>query len=654
MKVHTTAFKEQIKEMGRELDSVVTFDGTVLGNEELNAVTPLVQSGLLKSSMKQLEIDSNVEIPVGTLLNYKFGVKVKEDVVVDYRENYEYVDFGNYIVYEVEKQEDTNSFLITCYDKLLYSMIEYTGLSIEYPITIRDYLKAICQGIGLEFENENDDFPNCDKMIEKELFLNESGGNIGYTYRDILDQLAEVTASIICLNKNDKVEIRYPNDTGDTINEEYLRNVNVKFGEKYGPINTIVLSRAGESDNIFKEDEESVELNGRCELKIVENQIMNFNDRDTYLPDILEKLKGLEFYLNDFESTGIVYYEVYDKYNIQIGDMIYNCIMFNDEITITQGLRETIFTELPEGSVTDYTKADKTDRKINQTYIIADKQKGEIEALTNRVEVVEDNAGNSYTKEETNQLIQNAQSGLTNKFSEAGGNNIFRNTGLWFKNVESDKDVNPYEFWQGIAKQGENNKSSNGKTILLQKGKFIQDQEVSNGIYSVSFYYQKLLPLATATVTINNNTYNLDSETLTQFYTGKTDNETGEYITLPVEVGANHITITFETDTDDSVELFDLMANKGEVKLAYSQNQNETVTDTVNISKGITITSSAEEVKFQANADGIKTLDKNDNILTEFTDKGMTTNEATIKNQATVVGILRQRVENQIWDSFIG
>ena len=106
MKVHTTAFKEQIKEMGRELDSIITYGEAVLGNEQLNAVTPSFQGGILKSVMKQLDIDSNIPIPVGTILNYKFGVKVNEE--------YEYVDFGNYVVKDVEKQEDTMSYKITC------------------------------------------------------------------------------------------------------------------------------------------------------------------------------------------------------------------------------------------------------------------------------------------------------------------------------------------------------------------------------------------------------------------------------------------------------------------------------------------------------------------------------------------------------------
>ena len=96
------------------------------------------------------------------------------------------------------------------------------------------------------------------------------------------------------------------------------------------------------------------------------------------------------------------------------------------------------------------------------------------------------------------------------------------------------------------------------------------------------------------------------------------------------------------------------MVNKGNEKVVWTQNQNETTTDSVNISKGITITSSDLDVQFKANADGIRTLDKLGNKLTQFTDKGMTTKEATIENEATIVGILRQRVGDQIWDSFIG
>lgn len=378
MKAHTSNFKEQIKTMGRELDSKITYTlngvNVELGKEQLNSITPTYQGTLLKSVMKELDIDSNVYIPEKTILNYQFGVKVNGE--------YEYINFGNYVVYKAEKQEDTNSYKLICYDKMLYSMIDYEKMDITYPITIRDYIKAICDKLGITFANANDIFANYDKQIQNELYLDSENNSLGYTFRDVLDELSQVTASCICINENDELEIRYINDTNDTIDEEFLKDVNVNFGEKYGAINTIVLSRSADSDNIYYP--ETLPENP-FEFKISDNQIMNFNDRVDYLPDIYNKLNGLEFYLNDYSSTGICYYELLDRYNVQIGDNTYSCVMLNDEINITQGLEENIYTEMPEETKTDYTKADKTDRKINQTYIIANKQSQEIEALTKKI-----------------------------------------------------------------------------------------------------------------------------------------------------------------------------------------------------------------------------------------------------------------------------
>ena len=157
------------------------------------------------------------------------------------------------------------------------------------------------------------------------------------------------------------------------------------MGRNIGPINSIVLARAGESDKIFKKDQTSIENNGLCELMISENQFMNFNDRADYLQELSDKLFGIEYHLNDFVSTGIMYYDLLDKYNIKIGDTTYSCLMLNDEQDITQGLEENIHTDRPETSETDYKKADTTDRKLNQTYLIVDKQNQKIEGVINQI-----------------------------------------------------------------------------------------------------------------------------------------------------------------------------------------------------------------------------------------------------------------------------
>lgn len=382
MKKRTEEFKQAISVFGRQIDSKISYKKDnykiILTKKELYSVTPNFQSNILKSVMKQLDINCKNEIPIGTILNYEFGVKVNG--------KYEYINFGNYIVKEVEKQEDTKTYKHTCYDSMLFSMKDYVKLPIIYPITIREYINSICNYLGIVFANKNDTFVNYDKIIPSELYLDSNSNSLGYTFRDVLDELAQVTASTICINENDELEVRYITDTNDMIDAEYLKNVNVKFGEKYGPINSIVLSRSAESDNVYLRDEDSVIANGLCELKIIDNQIMNFNNRDEFLPEILGKLNGLEYYLNDFSSTGICYYDLCDRYSVKIDDNIYSCVMFNDEILVTQGLEENIYTEMPEETQTDYTKADKTDRKINQTYLIVDKQNQMIESVISQTD----------------------------------------------------------------------------------------------------------------------------------------------------------------------------------------------------------------------------------------------------------------------------
>ena len=595
MKAHTSNFKNQIKTMGRELDSKITYElngvNIELGKEQLNPITPTYQGAILKSVMKELDIDSNVYIPEKTILNYQFGVKVNGE--------YEYINFGNYVVYKAEKLEDTNSYKLTCYDKMLYSMVDYEKMNITYPISIRDYIKAICDKLGLTFANASDTFANYDKQIQNELYLDENENSLGYTFRDVLDELSQVTASCICINGNDEVEIRYINDTNDTIDEEFLKDVNVKFGEKFGAVNTVVLSRSANSDNVYYP--ETLPENP-YEFKISDNQIMNFNDRSDYLPDIYEKLNGLEFYINDFSSTGICYYELLDRYNVKIGDNTYSCVMLNDEINITQGLEENVFTEMPEETKTDYTKADKTDRKVNQTYVIANKQKGEIELVTREINSVKNDLSNNYYNiEQSNVLIQNATDGLMNTLSQVGGNNLLRNT--FFYEYENGL----LTYWSGVQKVVPKYESKSRNALSLQNGTIKQSVNLTNKKYCCSFKYIKLSEVANAKFVINSKEYVLDANV---GYEKKFE--------IVEDLKTDSITIEFVCDTNDGFLIYEVMLNEGESASLFTQNTSESISDTVNIGKGVEVLASNIKNKTRMDADGLRGINTETNELTFY------------------------------------
>jgi len=200
MKTHTQTFKENLIKLGKEINAKITYtiNGTTteLDGESLASVTPHFKGNILKSVMKQVDIVSDIDIPLETQINVQFGMKYDSG-------SYEYINFGNYIVYSSEKQEDTNNYKIIAYDKMLYSMKDYEELSITYPCTIKQFIIKLAQNMGLGASLPNN-FVNQDRELTQDVFV-----GLGYTKRDVLDQLAEVTASTICISKDDKLEIRY-------------------------------------------------------------------------------------------------------------------------------------------------------------------------------------------------------------------------------------------------------------------------------------------------------------------------------------------------------------------------------------------------------------------------------------------------------------
>ena len=432
MKTHTNNFKNELALFGRQFNDILTYNSEVLSSEDIKGINFSFKSSLMKTVMKQLTINTTVEMAKGDTINYQLGLNING--------TYEYLDYGNFIVEKVEKQEDKRSWLVTCYDKMLLTMVDYVSLKeyqltedtefaddktyyelsddeyIEYdgdrtgnpsqlnlyetisiyPITIRDYIGKICNHFNITFANESSTFINYDKEIPSELYLDEEEKTLGYTFRDVLDELAQVTGSFIVINDDDELELKYINQTNDTINENYFNDVNVNIGKKYGPINSLVFSRSAGSDNIAVSNNQSIESNGLCEVKISDNQILNDNNRGDYLQDLFNYLDGLYYYLNDYDLKGVLYYEVGDIYNVSIFGNTYQCLMLNDEINRNPGVKETIYSEEPETSVSDYKAASETDKTINKAYLIVNKQEGKIEGLVSKTNSIDTTVNNNY------------------------------------------------------------------------------------------------------------------------------------------------------------------------------------------------------------------------------------------------------------------
>lgn len=418
MRVHDEKFKEDIKEYGREINSRVYYGGEIyLTDDDIVSLNIIQHSSLMKTYMREIDIECTKEIPVGSEIYVYSGV------------NENYINYGQYFVRTSKYNEDTKTYSLVCNDIMVKTMIDYEELNVTYPITIHNYIIAILEkcGFGDLSEFFEDNYVNADKLIYEDNFKNSN-----YTYRDVLDYVMELTGGIFQFNNlnptNIHPEVIYAKETGDVINGDYLNEINVKFTKKYGPVNSLVFSRAvsdGE-DNLYRKDQSSIDTYGLCEIKLKNNPFLNGENRETYIDELFNKLKGLEYYIMDVDSKGIMYYEPGDIYTIRTSDVglypsdeildnytvksgmfksgiakastksdytpglypsneifpvdekSYKCLLLNDDININQGLSETIYNDEPSETETDYKTSTPSDKAVKDAVILTNKNAGQI------------------------------------------------------------------------------------------------------------------------------------------------------------------------------------------------------------------------------------------------------------------------------------
>ena len=583
--------------------------------------------------------------------------------------NNESFKIGTFITTEVEDSDTNELVKVVAMDYGLKFATPY-ATALDYDsgnITMQDVLDEIITNVGIQLSSKSQTLPNKDFIVDSNQFVNSE------VYGDVISAIAGINGMFAIITDDDKLKLFTIEQTNEII-EDYTE---LDDKRDTHPITIVQLGMSQvQGVEVEARWEEGIELYGENYLILNDNPFAyTMEKRQQLVENILDQVKGLGYSSFESKYSFKPYLQRGDKikFRNKEGNLIDSIILKID----TDYEDITLSAPSIADATVDYVVSD-AEEIARRAEVIANQATGEISIISNQVtnigQTVEsnyqqltENFTNYYTIEQTDAMIVSAESGITNTFSEAGGNNIFRNTGLWF---EEKKDINlytypndelypsnetysgavaMYEYWTGYAKRESEDNAVNGNAIIVQAGSFIQEQEVPNGSYSISFYYQKLKQFATSSVVINDIEYPLNSMEVKQFYTGEQNSQTGEYITQPIVVSSKRLKIEFKCNMDNGLKIYDLMANKGNVKLAYSQNENETTTDTVNISKGITITSSNMETIFKANADGIRILTLSGNVVAYFTDKGLSTKELIVENEAQIVKTLWQEVGDQTW-----
>ena len=317
-------------------------------------------------------IMSGVELETRTLLP---NVEVFIEITAKFDEYSQKKVYGGYFRRSEPKYNaDKKTYTYEMYDKIITAMVDYKPIEIEYPTTVYNFFASLVSSLG--FTTDIASLPNGEKVIEKDIYA-----GINYTYRDVLNDIGQATGTLFVLEGN-KLKKCLFGTSEIIINDDILKNQNITLGEHFGPINVIVLTRSGESDSVYYPPELP---ENPIEFKIVENQLMNDNNRDIYLEAIYNELNGVEFDVFDTALVGYGGFEPLTKVKIITDGKEYNSYVFNNEITISQSYDEVIYTPMPTETQTNYKTSDTTDRRMNQAYSIVDKQNQTIEDFTSKV-----------------------------------------------------------------------------------------------------------------------------------------------------------------------------------------------------------------------------------------------------------------------------
>ena len=502
--------------------------------------------------------------------------------------DYEYVDMGTFIVFD-EKDEDEFNKHITAFDNLIKFNVPFIDNK-DYPKTIFEELQNICNQAGVELVNTS--ITNGNFEIQDNQFVNNE------SLKSVLKAICQISGTYAII-KEDKIVLQLKNETSETINKS--QHIPITWKRRTYGINQVILGLEDvDGEYVIRQDEEDIAINGVHKLIINDNPFAYTQEkRDLLIDDLFNQVKGFGYVPYELKGEWLNYMDVGDTINIDGIDTIL--------LRVNGKSPKSLESEMSAPAIIDSAiqYVDNTasiKNLMKKTEISVDKQKGEIELVTSEINSVKNDLSNNYYNiEQSNVLIQNATDGLMNKLSTIGGNNLLRNT--FFYEYENGL----LTYWNGPQKVVEKYESESRNALSLQNGTIKQSVNLTNKKYCCSFKYIKISEVANAKFIINGKEYVLD---------GNVDYE--KKFEIVEDLKTDSITIEFNCDTNDGFLVYEPMLNEGESASLFTQNASESISDTVNIGKGVEVLASNIKNKTRMDADGLRGINTETNELTFY------------------------------------
>ena len=248
------AFKQAMKAPIKQLRTTIVLESgddvvTYTGNDNLTNLTINTSGNYFKAATGALEFTLlGVDYD---LIGYKATVTLA--VLTDAaNDTWESADIGYYRVTEQKVNLETGLTSFKGVDALGYLATQpYVAGTITYPITVANLATAVVANTSVGLVTDVSTLPNGTYTIGEDLYKNISN----VTYRDILGEIAGATATVCgALTGTGDVAFIPPQLTAsEAISYDNLKTIKLK--DRYGRVNTVVLSRQPQEDNVVVRDD---------------------------------------------------------------------------------------------------------------------------------------------------------------------------------------------------------------------------------------------------------------------------------------------------------------------------------------------------------------------------------------------------------------
>lgn len=313
--------------------------------------------------------------------------EVEVYVGIDYEgdgSNTELVPYGNFIISKPTNEEVKNASNYVGYDYMIKAETPYVEDNIVYPMSLYNYLSAICTTLGLTLGNVS--IPNGNYQVLGNAYTN------GESFRQVIEEIATCCGGFAVIGRDNKLYIRTlvrinDNEDDEITPGEYFEDFGTN--NEYGPINRVAIALTYNviGEDTIREDGDSIVRDGLTAIRVSDISFLNSEaQRELAIDNFWTQLHNLKYVPFSAEYYGYPYLDSGDIVKIKLPNNNYAySYVFNHKFSYNGAFSGKIETSALSDVEKEYDYSPTAKSALRNTELRVDKINGQITSIINEI-----------------------------------------------------------------------------------------------------------------------------------------------------------------------------------------------------------------------------------------------------------------------------